>query len=71
MVCSKTELGLGGGPACPARHCNARPFPPPHPAPLGADINWRFLQQMRSKFGDDWQRITSLSIIEEGPTGEK
>ncbi|GAB4815011.1 hypothetical protein N2152v2_002057 [Parachlorella kessleri] len=35
------------------------------------DINWRFLQQMRTRFGDDWQRITQLSIIEEGPTGEK
>lgn len=35
------------------------------------DINWRFLQQMRSKFGDDWDRISKLSIIEETPQGEK
>lgn len=36
-----------------------------------ADINWRFLQQMRTKFGDDWQRIAQMSIIEEEPSGEK
>ena len=35
------------------------------------DINWRFLQQMRSRFGDDWQRIAKMSIIEEGANGEK
>lgn len=30
------------------------------------DINWRFLQQLRSKFGDDWGRISRMSIIEDG-----
>ncbi|KAL4434815.1 hypothetical protein ABPG77_005342 [Micractinium sp. CCAP 211/92] len=35
------------------------------------DINWRFLQQMRQRFGDDWARIAKLSIIEETATGEK
>lgn len=35
------------------------------------DINWRFLQQMRTRFGDDWQRIAKMSIIEEGVGGEK
>ena len=35
------------------------------------DINWRFLQQMRSKIGDDWQRIGKVSIIEETASGEK
>lgn len=35
------------------------------------DINWRFLQQLRSKFGDDWERISRMSIIEDGPSGEK
>ncbi len=34
------------------------------------DINWRFLQQMRGRFGDDWARISKLSIIEEA-NGEK
>ena len=29
------------------------------------DINWRFLQEVRSHFGDDWDRISSMSIIEE------
>lgn len=35
------------------------------------DINWRFLQEVRSKYGDDWERIGRMSIIEEGPQGEK
>ncbi|KAL4856697.1 Glycogen phosphorylase 1 [Chlorella vulgaris] len=35
------------------------------------DINWRFLQQMRQRFGDDWARIAKLSIIEETEAGEK
>jgi glycogen phosphorylase len=35
------------------------------------DINWRFLQQMRTKFGDDWERISRMSIIEDGPNSEK
>jgi starch phosphorylase len=35
------------------------------------DINWRFLQTVRAKFGDDWERISRMSIIEEGANGEK
>ena len=35
------------------------------------DINWRFLQQMRTRFGDDWEKISKLSIIEETPSGDK
>ena len=35
------------------------------------DINWRWLQQMRTKLGDDWERISKLSIIEETPSGDK
>ncbi len=35
------------------------------------DINWRFLQAVRAKFGDDWERISRMSIIEEGAGGEK
>lgn len=30
------------------------------------DINWRFLQSVRAKYGDDWARISRMSIIEEG-----
>jgi len=29
------------------------------------DINWRFLQVVRGKYGDDWERISRMSIIEE------
>ena len=43
---------------------------PVTPPPL-ADVNWRFLQQMRQRFGDDWARIAKLSIIEETASGEK
>lgn len=35
------------------------------------DINWRFLQQMRGRLGDDWERISRMSIIEEDYSGEK
>lgn len=35
------------------------------------DINWRFLQQMRARLGDNWERISRMSIIEEGYGGEK
>ncbi|MEW5297432.1 MAG: hypothetical protein WDW36_000640 [Sanguina aurantia] len=34
------------------------------------DINYRFLQSVRSHFGDDWSRINRMSIIEEAG-GEK
>jgi starch phosphorylase len=35
------------------------------------DINWRFLQHLRSQLGDDWERIGRMSIIEDGFGGEK
>jgi glycogen phosphorylase len=35
------------------------------------DINWRFLQTVRTKFGDDWEKISKLSIIEETDDGQK
>ncbi len=35
------------------------------------DINWRFLQQIRSKLGDDWEKISKVSIIEETEDGQK
>ncbi|GAX74311.1 hypothetical protein CEUSTIGMA_g1760.t1 [Chlamydomonas eustigma] len=35
------------------------------------DINWRFLQQVRGKYGDDWERLARMSIIEDGSGGEK
>ena len=35
------------------------------------DINWRFLQEVRAKYGDDWARIGRMSIIEESEGGEK
>ena len=34
------------------------------------DINWRFIQELRSQIGDDYTRIGRMSIIEEG-AGEK
>ena len=64
-----TKHGHARGEPTPKSHVPS--CKPPPAANLRADINWRFLQQMRSKFGDDWQRIAQLSIIEEGPTGEK
>jgi starch phosphorylase len=27
--------------------------------------------QVRNKYGDDWERISRMSIIEEGANGEK
>jgi hypothetical protein len=27
--------------------------------------------QVRGKYGDDWERISRMSIIEDGPQGEK
>ena len=35
------------------------------------DINWRFLEVLKEKIGEDWDRIARLSIIEEGGDGEK
>lgn len=35
------------------------------------DINWRFLQTIRTKFGDDWGKISELSIIDETEDGQK
>lgn len=35
------------------------------------DINWRFLEELKSRLGDDWDRIARLSIIEETNFGEK
>jgi starch phosphorylase len=35
------------------------------------DINWRFLDELKGRLGDDWERISRLSIIEESPSGEK
>jgi hypothetical protein len=29
------------------------------------------LPQVRAKYGDDWERIGRMSIIEDGPQGEK
>ena len=29
------------------------------------DINWRFLNDLRKHYGDDWSRISRMSIIEE------
>jgi hypothetical protein len=29
------------------------------------------LCQVRGKYGDDWERISRMSIIEDGPQGEK
>lgn len=29
------------------------------------DINWRFVQDLRGRIGDDWERISRLSIVEE------
>ncbi|KAK9801928.1 hypothetical protein WJX73_005816 [Symbiochloris irregularis] len=35
------------------------------------DINWRFLQQLREKVGEDLELMSRMSIIEEGERGEK
>ena len=34
------------------------------------DINWRFLQDLRARLGEDWDKISRMSIIEE-VNGEK
>eukprot|EP00951_Prasinocladus_malaysianus_P034661 scaffold351276_cov35-Prasinocladus_malaysianus.AAC.1 len=35
------------------------------------DINWRFIQTLRNKYGDDYKRIGKMSIIEELADGQK
>ena len=35
------------------------------------DINWRWIQSLRARLGDDHARIGRMSIIEDGPGGEK
>jgi len=35
------------------------------------DINWRWVQTLRAKLGDDHARIGRMYIIEDGPGGEK
>ena len=35
------------------------------------DINWRFIQDLRARLGDNVERIGRMSIIEDGPNGEK
>ena len=35
------------------------------------DINWRFLEVLKEKIGEDWDHIARMSIIEESPNGEK
>eukprot|EP00958_Prasinococcus_capsulatus_P024188 scaffold3743_cov389-Prasinococcus_capsulatus_cf.AAC.15 len=35
------------------------------------DINWRFLQELRERFGDDWTRISRMSIIDESEGGKQ
>ena len=35
------------------------------------DINWRFLQELKSELGEDWDHISRMSIIEESYSGEK
>jgi len=35
------------------------------------DINWRFIQDLRARLGDDVERIGRMSIIEDGANGEK
>ena len=35
------------------------------------DINWRFLQSLREHYGDDMDRMSRMSIIEEGDRGDK
>lgn len=34
------------------------------------DINWRFLQDLRARLGEDWEKIARMSVIEE-VNGEK
>lgn len=35
------------------------------------DINWRFIQTLRNRYGDDYKRMSRMSIIEEQPDGAK
>eukprot|EP00210_Caulerpa_lentillifera_P003854 g3681.t1 len=34
------------------------------------DINWRFLQELKGQFKDNWEKIGSMSIVEETPGGK-
>ena len=34
------------------------------------DMNWRFLQELKLKYGDDWEKIGSMAIIEDTPRGK-
>ena len=34
------------------------------------DINWRFLQDMQARVGEDWDLLGRMSIIEETPSGK-
>eukprot|EP00210_Caulerpa_lentillifera_P000038 g37.t1 len=34
------------------------------------DINWRFLQELKVKYGNNWEKIGSISIIEDTPGGK-
>ena len=34
------------------------------------DMNWRFLQELKLKYGDDWEKIGSMAIIEDTPAGK-
>ena len=68
-------------PPPPKHNTTQRPHPPSHPPhtpqvlprhmQIVYDINWRFLQEVRAKYGDDWARIGRMSIIEEAEGGEK
>jgi len=35
------------------------------------DINWRFIQTLRNEYGDDYEKISKMSIIEEQADGSK
>jgi drug/metabolite transporter (DMT)-like permease len=39
--------------------------------PMFSSMPCRLLCQVRGKYGDDWERISRMSIIEDGPQGEK
>ena len=35
------------------------------------DINWRLVEELKGHFGEDWEKIGRMSIVEESPGGEK